>query len=161
MTKKSTTPSPELRSEKVQSIVGEIPPALIRHGISIIGIVGLLLVGIAHSIPYQKIYSGVATLHTPPTQSTHDSITLSILLRFHTQRMPSTIHPTSIQLLTPQGHIEGTLLTLSPMRNTLGRQTAHCQFAAHPLQTLPPQEVDFRITHSSGSLLQHLIRMHP
>jgi hypothetical protein len=44
---------PELRSAKVRKIIGQVPPALLRYGIMIIGGALLVLVGIAAFIPYQ------------------------------------------------------------------------------------------------------------
>lgn len=43
----------ELRSEKVRNIIGQVPPVLLRYGISIIGLSLLMLVGIGAFIPYQ------------------------------------------------------------------------------------------------------------
>lgn len=47
----------ELRSEKVRNIIGQIPPILLRYGISIIGIALLMVVAVAAFIPYQPNYS--------------------------------------------------------------------------------------------------------
>lgn len=49
----------ELRSEKVRSIVGQIPSSLIRYGITAIGMVLLCLFAVAFFLPYK------------PTLSTH------------------------------------------------------------------------------------------
>lgn len=43
----------ELRSEKVRNIIGQVPPVLLRYGISIIGLAICVLVGISAIIPYQ------------------------------------------------------------------------------------------------------------
>ena len=43
----------ELRSEKVRNIIGQVPPALLRYGIMIIGGALLVLVGVSAFIPYQ------------------------------------------------------------------------------------------------------------
>jgi hypothetical protein len=44
----------ELRSEKVRNIVGKIPPALMRYGIAIIGIVLIVIFIISLIIPYRE-----------------------------------------------------------------------------------------------------------
>lgn len=44
----------ELRSEQVRKIIGQIPPALIRSGISIIGIIVALLLAVAAFVPYPE-----------------------------------------------------------------------------------------------------------
>lgn len=44
----------ELRSEKVRNIVGKIPPAIDRYGITIIGLVIAIMVAVSMLIPYQE-----------------------------------------------------------------------------------------------------------
>ena len=44
----------ELRSEKVRSIVGQIPSSLVRYGITAIGMVLLCLFAVAISYPINK-----------------------------------------------------------------------------------------------------------
>lgn len=53
----------ELRSEKVRSIVGQIPSTLVRYGITAIGAVLLCLLAVAYFLPYKQVYSGTATIH--------------------------------------------------------------------------------------------------
>lgn len=48
----------ELRSEKVRSIVGQIPSSLVRYGITAIGVVLLCIVAVAYFLPYKQVYSG-------------------------------------------------------------------------------------------------------
>lgn len=43
----------ELRSEKVRNIIGQVPPVLLRCGITVIALVLSLMVGISAVIPYQ------------------------------------------------------------------------------------------------------------
>ena len=43
----------ELRSEKVRSIVGQIPTSIVRHGITVIGIVLAVSFLIAYFLPYK------------------------------------------------------------------------------------------------------------
>ena len=45
----------ELRSEKVRSIVGQIPSSLIRYGITAIGMVLLCLFAVAYYLPYKQV----------------------------------------------------------------------------------------------------------
>lgn len=56
----------ELRSEKVRSIIGQVPSVLLRYGIALIGIVLILLVGMAAFIPYKEILSISAKVETTP-----------------------------------------------------------------------------------------------
>lgn len=45
----------ELRSERVRNIVGKIPPAIDRYGITVIGLVLAMIVAVSMLIPYQRI----------------------------------------------------------------------------------------------------------
>ncbi len=57
----------ELRSEKVRNIVGQIPPLLIRQGITIIGITLLILSSMSILIPYRKTIPVKITWCTIPS----------------------------------------------------------------------------------------------
>lgn len=52
----------ELRSEKVRNIIGQVPPALLRYGISIIGLAICALIGISAFIPYQPTIETTVTI---------------------------------------------------------------------------------------------------
>ena len=52
----------ELRSEKVRSIVGQIPSSLVRYGITAIGVVLLCLFVVVYFLPYKQVYSGTAII---------------------------------------------------------------------------------------------------
>jgi|GEM_PF-2380939 len=56
----------ELRSEKVRSIIGQIPPRLLRIGISIISLVVILASIAAYTIPYPEYQPISITLYTNP-----------------------------------------------------------------------------------------------
>lgn len=59
----------ELRSEKVRNIVGKIPPATLRIGISIISIIIMLVLVIAYFMPYPQYYNTkVEIIATPEYQ---------------------------------------------------------------------------------------------
>ena len=72
----------ELRSEKVCSIVGQIPSSLVRYGITAIGAVLLCLLAVAYFLPYKQVYSGTATVHRATTVIPADSTDITILLKF-------------------------------------------------------------------------------
>ena len=44
----------ELRSDRVRKIVGKIPPAIDRYGISVIGLLLVVMVGVSMIIPYKE-----------------------------------------------------------------------------------------------------------
>ena len=71
----------ELRSEKVRSIVGQIPSSLIRYGITAIGVVLLCLFVVGYFLPYKQVYSGTATINRI-TNTAADSVDITIFVKF-------------------------------------------------------------------------------
>lgn len=142
----------ELRSEKVRSIVGEIPSSLIRYGITIIGIVFIVIGGVAYFLPYKKVYIGTSFVKPINTHLSSDSIDATIFLRFDGQRLMDgrmqAIHLTNGTIGT-----EGLLLNISSIRDTLERQEAQVRFVGAELQQLENQAVDFKIIQTSGNFL--------
>lgn len=52
----------ELRNEQVRKIIGQIPPTLVRSGISIIGVIIALLLAVAAFVPYPETVESDITL---------------------------------------------------------------------------------------------------
>ena len=148
----------ELRSEKVRSIVGQIPSALIRYGITAIGAVLLCLLAVAYFLPYKQVYSGTATIHktatTPVTPV--DSTNITILLKFENKR-PDKMKGQMICLQSPYGTFAGQIQDLSSVRDTLERQEALCRLKSADMKTVENQTVNFQITRTSGNLLQKML----
>ena len=145
----------ELRSEKVRSIVGQIPSALIRYGITAIGAVLLCLLAVAYFLPYKQVYSGTATIHKTATTPT-DSTNITILLKFENKR-PDNTKGQMICLQSPNGTFAGQIRSLSYVRDTLERQEAICRFKVTEIKSVENQTVDFQITRTSGNLLQKML----
>lgn len=143
----------ELRSEKVRSIVGQIPSSLIRYGISIIGLVLCILASIVYFLPYKQVYSGHATVYSISSESV-DSIETTIYLRF-TDRHPSPqrIGNSFLILQSPTESLDGVLLSLSQKRDTLGRQEALCRIEWKQIKKIENSEVDFILTTQPETLL--------
>lgn len=146
----------ELRSEKVRSIVGQIPSSLVRYGITAIGVVLLCLLAVAYFLPYKQMYSGTATVHEVTTTAPADSTDITILLKFENKR-PDNVNGQMIYLQSPYGTFAGQTRDLSPVRDTLERQKAICRFKSANIKTVENQTVDFRIVLSSGNLLQKML----
>ena len=140
----------------MRSIVGQIPSSLVRYGITIIGLVLLSLFVIAYFLPYKQVYSGVATIREVEWGNPTDSVETTVLLKFETKRMNEAVDE-QIDLQTPKGSIEGQLMALSSVRDTLERQEARCRFKTTDIRTMAHQTVDFRIVRSSGNLLQKIL----
>ena len=148
----------ELRSEKVRSIVGQIPSSLVRYGISVIGLVVCVFVGVAYLLPYKRVYAGVATIYEfQNITSVADSTEVRLLLRFDSKELSGAFSTLPIQLLTPNNIIKGQLLSLTTTRDTLNRQSSVCRFAIKDIQSLEPQNVDFMSNYSYGNLLQKML----
>ena len=86
----------ELRSEKVRSIVGQIPSSLIRYGITTIGVVLSFLFTIAYFLPYKQIYSGTAVIHEVTSEQKVDTTEMTVSLKFGEKHPNILIEETSI-----------------------------------------------------------------
>ena len=145
----------ELRSEKVRSIVGQVPSSLTYYGITAIGIVLLCLFVMAYFLPYKQVYSGTAIIKEAPI-TTSDSTDINILLRFDSKQ-PVNVNRQILYLQTSNGTSVGTIRKLSTVRDTLARQETLCRFKTTEIQPLQNQTVDFKLVVSSSSLLQKLL----
>ena len=145
----------ELRSEKVRSIVGQVPSSLTCYGITAIGIVLLCLFVMAYFLPYKQVYSGTAIIQEA-TITTSDSTDITILLRFE-NKQPVNVNRQILYLQTSNGTSVGTIRKLSAVRDTLARQETLCRFKTTEIQPLQNQTVDFKLVVSSSSLLQMLL----
>ena len=146
----------ELRSEKVRSIVGQIPSSLVRHGITAIGAVLLCLLAVAYFLPYKQVYSGTATIHGVTTAAPADSTDITILLKFENKR-PGNVNGQIIYLQSPYCTFAGQIRSLSYVRDTLERQEVLCRFKPTEIKSVENQTVDFKIVRSSGNLLQKML----
>ena len=145
----------ELRSEKVRSIVGQIPSSLIRYGITAIGMVLLCLFAVAYYLPYKQVYSGTATIHKTTTTPV-DSTNITILLKFENKR-PNKVKGQIICLQSQYITFTGQIRDLSPVRDAFERQKAICRFKVTEIKSVENQTVDFQIVSSSGNLLQKML----
>jgi hypothetical protein len=146
----------ELRSEKVRSIVGQIPSSLIRYGITTIGVVLSFLFTIAYFLPYKQIYSGTAVIHEVTSEQKVDTTEMTVLLKFGEKHPNILIEETSIEFLSVAGVSNGNILSLSMKRDTLGRQEALCRVPLQSKKKMEHSEVDFLLIVQSGNLLTHL-----
>ena len=146
----------ELRSEKVRSIVGQIPSSLVRYGITAIGAILLFLLAVAYFLPYKQVYLGTATVHGATTATPADSTDITILLKFENKR-PDNVNGQMIYLQSPYRTFAGQIRDLSPVRDTLERQKAICRFKVTEIKSVENQTVDFQIVSSSGNLLQKML----
>ena len=146
----------ELRSEKVRSIVGQIPSSLVHYGISVIVFVLIALFVVAYFLPYKQVYLGNATVYAIPSEPL-DSLEITVLLKFNDKRptLQQLNHP-SIIFQSSTVSINGILLNFSSRRDTIGRQKALCRIPQRVSPEMENSEVDFILTTHSGTLLDHL-----
>lgn len=145
----------ELRSDKVRSIVGQIPSSLIRYGIIAIGVVLLCILSIAYFLPYKQVYSGTATVHEMAITQT-DSMDITILLRFENKR-PENVNGQMLYIQSSYGTLVGQIQNLTLARDTLERQKAICRFKSAEIKSVENQTVDFQIVRYSDNLLQKML----
>lgn len=109
----------ELRSEKVRSIVGQIPPALVRYGTIILFAVLLVLFGIAYFMPYKQVYSGSISFYnvTEPATTAYITFTNDKALTRIDKPIHLTIHLESQNL-------DVQLRSIENRRDTLNRYSA-------------------------------------
>lgn len=146
----------ELRSEKVRSIVGQIPSSLVRYGIATIGVVLVCLLTVAYFLPYKQVYSGTATVQGVTTATPTDSTDIIILLRFENKR-PDNVTGQMLSLQSLDETFAGQIRRLSSVRDTLERQEALCSFKGIEIKSVENQMVDFQIVRTSGNLLQKML----
>lgn len=145
----------ELRSEKMRSIVGQIPPALVRYGTIILFAVLLIIFGIAYFMPYKQVYSGSITFYdiSEPATTAYISFANNKALTNIDKPIPLTIH-LDTQELTLQ------LTSVENRRDTLNRHPSIVVLSPEQegwLLRLQDSTYDFTIVENSSHLLGHLI----
>lgn len=145
----------ELMSERARSVVGEVPSALTRYGIVVIGAVLLILLGVMYALPYREVFSGVAVLRSEPVVSA-DSVEVVLGVRFASDR-PLGGGGGMLRLEGSEAVVSGRMVELSDRRDTLGFQEARSLFVGGEIEVLRGDEVDFVLTRSSGTLLGRLL----
>ena len=152
--KKKQERSFELRSEKLRSIVGQIPSSLVRYGITAIGVVLLCLFVVTYYLPYKQVYSGTAIIQDIANEAKADTTEISVLLKFGEKHPKISVKEgVSIDFQSTVGVAKGSILSLSMERDTLGRQVALCRVPLQPAKKMEHSEVDFILTLQSGNLL--------
>ncbi|MCI5854779.1 MAG: hypothetical protein MR982_02510 [Bacteroides pyogenes] len=146
----------ELRSEKVRSIVGKIPSALVRYGITAIALVLLILGGIVYYFPYTKRYEGTASFGKFEGPLLTDSIDVTASLRFN-GTVWSGEKVQSITFSNENISIEATLLEVSSTRDSLEKHQAKVRILDSELILIQGQSVDFAITHKSGNIFSMIV----
>jgi hypothetical protein len=109
----------ELRSEKVRNIVGQIPPVLLRRGITIISLVLLVLLVSAYFVPYpETVHFDIALQSREDTEIIRGAGYCSPLIKSKLKEGQMV----NMELLgypsTLFGLVEGRISTISPISET-------------------------------------------
>lgn len=138
----------ELRSEKVRSIVGQIPPALVRYGTIILFAVLLALFGIAYFVPYKQVYSGTITFYDTPSTA---------YINFSNDKALTKIEePTPLIIHTETHDYTIKLISIVNERDTLNRYPVSIEEAQN-ISNLHNHTFDFTLVESSGNLLSRFL----
>ncbi|MBR8702995.1 hypothetical protein [Porphyromonas levii] len=144
----------ELRSEKVRSIVGQIPPALVRYGTIILFAVLLIIFGIAYFMPYKQVYSGTITFYdlSEPTTTAYISFA-------NDKALTKIEEPTPLAIHLETGSLDVQLRSIENRRDTLNRYPAIIEVRMKPLNksALQNSTFDFTLVESSDNLLSHFL----
>lgn len=138
----------ELRSEKVRSIVGQIPPALVRYGTIILFAVLLALFGIAYFVPYKQVYSGTITYYDTPSTAYINFSDDKALTKIE-EPIPLIIH-------TEAHDYTIKLISIVNERDTLNRYPVSVEEAQN-ISNLRNRTFDFTLVESSGNLLSRFL----
>ena len=138
----------ELRSEKVRSIVGQIPPALVRYGTIILFAVLVALFGIAYFMPYKQVYSGTITFYDMPSTA-YISFSNDKALTKIEEPIPLIIHTEAYDYTIK-------LISMVNERDTLNRYPVSIEEAQN-ISNLRNRTFDFTLVESSGNLLSRFL----
>lgn len=138
----------ELRSEKVRSVVGQIPPALVRYGTIILFAVLVALFGIAYFMPYKQVYSGTITFYDMPSTAYISFANDKALTKIE-EPIPLIIH-------TEAHDYTIKLISIVNERDTLNRYPVSIEKAQN-FTNLLNRTFDFTLVESSGNLLSRFL----
>lgn len=138
----------ELRSEKVRSIVGQIPPALVRYGTIILFAVLVALFGIAYFVPYKQVYSGTITFYDTPSTA--------YISYSNDKALTKIEEPTPLIIHTEAHDYTIKLISIVNERDTLNRYPVSIEEAQN-ISNLHNRTFDFTLVESSGNLLSRFL----
>ena len=144
-----------LRSEKVRSLMGEMPSSLIRYGMLVITLILFILFITASIIPYNKIYSGKVVSYDV-FETNKDSVRISFLLEFEKNNIIKTSSKGIIILMADNHSIVGHVVAIDYSPDFRNSQVFQCVFLLNDYNTLSNQISEFKLVISKGSLLKNI-----
>lgn len=147
----------QLRSEKVRSIIGQVPPLLTRYGITMLAVAIAALLLAARLIPYRQVYRGEAIVYEVPSCE-EDFVTLSLRVRLDGDLVdPGTI--SEMILSDPDRMAMGTDVRVSARRDTLGYMTVSARFACQEVLPMVATTLSCTLTTDAGPYLYYILGM--
>lgn len=158
MEERKTPKNIELRSEKVRSIVGQVPPALVRYGSLVVLLVLLVVLGIAHVLPYNQVLHGDAIVRAAAEPSVHpDTLLLHVELRWSQSAADISPVGCTLTLEGPDLNVQGRLVAYTALRSPDGTHAATIALPATDAQRIEPSTLSCRLLLRNGSLLEHFL----
>ena len=147
----------QLRSEKVRSIIGQVPPLLTRYGITMLAVAVAALLLAARLIPYRQVYRGEAIVYeVPPCDE--DSVTLRVRLLLDGE-LGGKGNIERMVLSDPARSVEGRVISLSLRRDTLGYREAAVRFPCVEVAPLAATTLPCTLTTDAGPYLHYIFGM--
>ena len=142
----------ELKSNKVQNIIEQIPSSILRYGIIVIASTLIILTIMASMIPYGTTYNGDVSFSS--ITRSKDSINCDIQIQFIARALDGE-SAQGQQILIKEGHLiaHGKIISLSDIRNNHNQQKAVVRFWGPEIEPLENTNASFSIHYIKGNLL--------
>lgn len=143
----STKRTIELRSEKVRSVVGAVPPALVRYGATVVAATLLILLLVLSIIPYRRAIPCNVVVGERQALAIDAPVVLAEGQSAHLLLQLDTVT------------LEGDVLSCLPHRDAQGFYQIASRFpASGRLQPYVGTMLEGRVVVSGGSMLRHILR---
>jgi len=149
----------ELRSEKVRSIVGKVPPTLIRYGIMIIALVIFIFLIIIGYLPYKQEFTGKAVVYDIPI-STKDSVNVVVELELPDTNNYHLLINKKIKLSTEGFECSGYIVEYSTQRKANGMNRSVLRMLNKQLPRIQQSQVNYRLTIIETTMLKKILYLY-
>lgn len=146
----------ELRSEKTRSIVGPIPPLLIRYGTIIISFSLTALICISAFIPYRKVVYGNIVIDEIPIPL-NEYVLVKAQLKFSKNEHRIYPEKCKIILVFPNHEIKGIIFKYNPQKATEKFNETYIQLLSDDLKSIDSSEIDFKLILSETTILKQFL----
>ncbi len=146
----------ELRSEKVRNIVGPMPPALIRYGITAICMALAMVILVCAFLPFRKTANG--TVYIVNYYSDNNNYHITAKLKFDKSNSAVNIQGCKIICYNTIYQARGIIVTYNPVRTDMAEYIAELEFNnTTESQLFKDRETEFKIILSETTVLNKLL----